>query len=130
MKTKCAVLALVAVMSAGSVIAQDRLRPPNTVQCDRNHLTSFTGAVVKYQRNANGLDITVHTDFDTTESFHLRGTKSELEGQFLIGRQRFKPADWKRIESSPKHLKANMRATAWVCEQPQSVIVEWEAPKE
>ena len=44
-----------------------RLRPPTTLACDRNHLTSYTGAVSGYRREADQTWLEISTDEDTVD---------------------------------------------------------------
>lgn len=104
-----------------------RLAPPSVIPCDRNDLTSYTGVVTRYQRLRDKTVVRIRTDEETTEEVTVkhRGT-SDPSKSFLIEGERFRTADWKRIESRPKVLRPGMRATAWVCtgEKP-AVIVDW-----
>ena len=51
--------------------APSRLSPPAAVSCPRDRLTSYTGRVVSYRRTADALELTIETDWDTTESVRL-----------------------------------------------------------
>ncbi len=112
-----------AVSSAG---AQGRIRPPDSIKCDHNHLTSFTGQILSYSRRPGRVSIRMRTDEATTESFTLRFRKTEdAGGWFLLMGEVFKQSDWKLIERVRYRLRPNMRATVWVCDDGSTPIVDW-----
>ena len=106
--------------------AQRRLRPPDSVTCDANHLTSFTGKILSYRRSAGRVHLRMRTDEATTESFTLRFPRTEDASRwFLLNSAAFKPGDWKLIERSRTRLRPNVRATVWVCDDNSTPIVDW-----
>lgn len=106
--------------------AQQRLMPPESVRCDANHLTSFTGKILSYRRGPGRLSLTVRTDEETTERFTLRFRKSEDAARwFLIMGEPFKQGDWAQIERRRYRLRPRMRATVWVCDDGSNPIVDW-----
>ena len=60
------------VASSGVAVAQGRLRPPAFVTCDRNHLTSFSGRVVSFDRDDDSTTLRMETDESTKEHFAIR----------------------------------------------------------
>ena len=104
-----------------------RIRPPEGLKCDPNRLTSFTGRVTSYRRNASSVSLRMRTDEATNERFTLRtGTREGAAKHFLIEGEPFKAADWKRIERGPGRLRARMRATVWACEDNSTPpVVDW-----
>jgi hypothetical protein len=117
----CAIFSL-----ASSARAQGRIRPPDSIRCDPNHLTSFTGRILSYQRKPGRVWIRMRTDEATTESFTLRFPRSEDAAQwFLLMGERFKQSDWRLIERRRYRLRPNMRATVWVCDDGTTPIVDW-----
>ena len=115
--------ALFVSVSAG---AQGRIRPPDRITCDHNHLTSFTGRILAYQRSPGRVSLRMRTDEATTESFTLRFRKTqEASRSFLMNGEGFKTGDWKLIERSRYRLRPRMRATVWVCDDGSTPIVDW-----
>lgn len=106
--------------------AQGRIRPPDSIRCDHNHLTSFTGKILSYQRRPGRVSLRMRTDEATTESFTLRFRRTEDAAQwFLLMAEPFKQSDWALIERSRYRLRPNMRATVWVCDDRSTPIVDW-----
>ena len=104
-----------------------RIRPPDAVTCDRNHLTSYTGRVLFYSRRAGRVVLRIRTDEETTETVTLRHPRGSSPAKwFLLGRERFKASDWSRIESSKGRLLPDMRVTAWVCDDGNRPIIDWQ----
>ena len=113
----------VSVSSAG---AQGRIRPPDSITCDHNHLTSFTGKILGYKRGPGRVSLRMRTDEATTESFTLRFRKTQDASRwFLMNGEAFKPDDWKLIERSKYRLRPKMRATVWVCDDGSTPIIDW-----
>jgi len=111
---------------ASSAGAQGRIRPPDSIKCDHNQLTSFTGRILSYQRGPGRVALRMRTDEATTESFTLRFRKTEDAGKwFLLMGEPFKKSDWRLIERSRYRLRPRMRATVWVCEDGSTPIVDW-----
>ncbi|HWS99186.1 MAG TPA: hypothetical protein VN256_02865 [Pyrinomonadaceae bacterium] len=115
-----------AVFFSSEARAQGRLMPPESVKCDPNHLTSFTGKILSYRRGPGRVSLTVRTDEETTESFTLRFRKSEDAARwFLMRGEPFKRGDWALIERRRYQLRPRMRATVWVCDDGSNPIVDW-----
>lgn len=106
--------------------AQGRIRPPDSIKCDHNHLTSFTGRILSYQRRPGRVSIRIRTDEATTESFTLRFRKTEDAAKwFLLMGEPFKQSDWTLIERRRYQLRPKMRASVWVCDDGSNPIVDW-----
>lgn len=111
---------------ASSAWAQRRIRPPDGIRCDDNHLTSFTGRILSYKRTPGRVFLRMRTDEETTESFTLRFRKREDAAKwFLLMGEEFKQSDWSLIERSRYRLRQGMRATVWVCDDGTTPIVDW-----
>lgn len=122
---------LAAPHAAWSQPADARVRPPSALECPRDQLTLYGGEVKRYQRRHGQTQISIDTDWGTTESVTLRHAGSkDASPWFLLRGQAFKPEDWPRIESSPGRLHAGMRAAAWVCDDGRNAIVDWQPPRE
>jgi hypothetical protein len=113
-------------LSVSSIQAQGRIRPPDSIRCDPNHLTSFTGRILSYQRRPGSVSIRMRTDEATTESFQLKFRRAEDAARwFLLRGEEFKQSDWTFIERSRYRLRQGMRATVWVCDDGTTPIVDW-----
>ena len=98
-------------------IAAGRLRPPSTLACDDNHLTSWTGRVTGYRPGIGATWFEISTDEDTVESATIaHDGEADASAHFLMQGAAFAPDDLARIESRPGVLKPGMRATAWICD--------------
>ncbi len=107
-----------------------RLAPPSSLKCSRDHLTSFTGRILAYERGSSRIFIRVRTDEETTESFTLKLAKAEeAASHFLMRGETFKQGDWKLIEASPGKLHQPMRATIWVCDDGSTPVIDWRPPE-
>lgn len=120
----CGFLGLTA--SAGPATGGQRLRPPRSLQCPRNNLTSFNGRVLFFHRDLDRTMIRLRTDENTTERFTLH----HLEGRdptqwFLLRGHPFQPKDWALIESAKNRLRPDMRAIVWVCDDGTNPVIDW-----
>jgi hypothetical protein len=121
-----AVAACALVLLSSTARAQRRIMPPDSIKCDHNQLTSFTGRILSYQRRPGRVSIRMRTDEETTESFNLRFRRTEDAAKwFLLMGEPFKQSDWASIESSRYRLRPGMRATVWVCRDGSTPIVDW-----
>lgn len=125
-KFSAAILFCAAAIVFSPSIRAQRLRPPDSIRCDPNHLTSFTGRVLSYKRSPSRLRLRVRTDEQTTENFTLSFRKGEDAAKwFLIKGEPFKQSDWALIERRRYRLRPRMRATVWVCDDGSKPIVDW-----
>ena len=99
-----------------------RRRPPETLPCSRDQLTSFTGKVTVYSRTPDRITLTIATDWDTTARFTLRPPF-----RLLLHGEPFQPRDWDQIEEKPGVLRKGMRATVWECAGGRRVL-DWQPP--
>lgn len=127
---------MAAVFSGALVVAPaadsgaQRLAPPSVIQCSRDHLTSFTGRVLAYERGPQRIFIRVRTDEETTEEFTLRlKSGEEWPKYFLLRGEEFKAEDWKLIEARQSRLRPRMRATIWVCDNGPQPVIDWRPPE-
>jgi hypothetical protein len=108
-----------------------RIRPPDSLSCSRNDLTSFTGRVLSYSRTNNRLYLRMRTDEETLERFTLRyGSRENPTKWFLLRAEPFKDEDWKLIESRRGRLLKGMRATVWVCTGSAKPVIDWQPPQQ
>ena len=125
-KLAAATMFCAAVLVVSSQARAQRLMPPESVKCDPNHLTSFTGKILSYRRKPGRVSLRVRTDEETTESFTLRFRKSEDAARwFLLKGEPFKRTDWALIERRRYQLRPRMRATVWVCDDGSNPTIDW-----
>jgi hypothetical protein len=116
---------LPAAIGAGQ---RGRIRPPDLIKCDLDHLTSFTGTILSYRRSATRLTLRIRTDEATTENFTLKfAREADAVKSFLLHGEEFKASDWSLIERSRYRLRPTMRATVWVCENKKgsNPTIDW-----
>ena len=120
------VLSLLLGVSSLAATQPQRLRPPSSLTCSRDHLTSFQGRVLEYKRGPQEILLRVRTDEDTTEMFTLKWAASErVETWFLLLGEQFKSGDWSRIESSSGKLHESMRIIVWACDDGSKPVFDW-----
>jgi hypothetical protein len=103
-----------------------RLRPPASLKCTRDHLTAFQGRILSYTRGKQDISLRVRTDEETTETFSLKWAASETpETWFLLRGEGFKAGDWKLIESGPGKLVDGTRIIVWVCDDGSKPVFDW-----
>jgi hypothetical protein len=109
------------------VMGAQRLRPPESLQCPRNHLTAFQGRVLSFRRGLDQTVIRLRTDEATTEQLILHYPEgSDLTQWFLLRGKPFQPDDWALIESDKHRLRAKMRAIVWVCDDGTNPVIDWQ----
>ena len=101
-----------------------RLAPPQQILCAADDVTVYPGEVTKYRRRRGRVTLTIATDHDTVETVSVNGDPYKL---FLLNAERFRPSDWRRVESRPGVLLPGMRAHAWVCTSGKAII-DWRPP--
>jgi hypothetical protein len=116
---------------AALAVPLQRLRPPEKIRCSRDHLTSFSGAVLTFKRNNNETFLRIRTDEDTAETFTLKHLGKESAAEwFLLRGKAFESSDWKLIEIRRNKLHPRMRATVWACDDGTTPIVDWQPAAE
>lgn len=116
---------LLAIGLAVVMLNGQRLRPPASLKCSRDHLTSYQGRVLDYKRSENQIAIRIRTDEETTETFTLKWGGEKPEKWLLLRGEEFKPTDWKMIESAPGRLIDGMRIIIWVCDDGSKPVLDW-----
>ncbi|MCI0402898.1 MAG: hypothetical protein L0212_05170 [Acidobacteria bacterium] len=107
-----------------------RLKPPAGLSCPRDHLTAYSGSVIRYRRTAGRIVLRIRTDWDTTESATLKPpAKTRLEDYLLVSGKAFAESDWEKIEFRPRRLRPKTRATAWVCDDGRPPVIDWHPPE-
>ena len=132
MSTPAIMLFILAGLTAAPASSQrgGRLRPPEAVTCPRDKLTAYSGKVSAYARNADGIRITVDTDWDTVEEVRVNLKPGEdLRAHFLLRGEPYGQRSLGEIEETPGRLKADMGVTAWVCEGGPQPLIDWRPPE-
>ncbi|HEV7764568.1 MAG TPA: rhodanese-like domain-containing protein [Thermoanaerobaculia bacterium] len=102
-----------------------RLAPPAAVSCDRNELTSHSGAIKSYKRQSDKTVLVMDTSADTTEGLTIHHKGSDDPSRFyLIEGTAFTSRDWSRIEKKKGQLLPKMSAIAWVCND-GTTYIDW-----
>lgn len=126
--------ALALALAALGLISQaatPRVAPPDATNCTRDHLTVYSGMVVTYRRETGRTTLRIRTDWDTLETVRMPHPGSKDPSRwFLIDRAPFTGADWARIETAPGKLRPAIRAAAWVCDNAQPTVVDWQPPRQ
>lgn len=124
-----ATLSAVGALDAAGGLSQ-RARPPASLSCSRDHLTSFQGRVLRFTRGAQTMTLRVRTDEETTEEVVLQWLPGErAEAWMLLRGAAFRAEDWSQIETAPGTLRADTRVIVWVCDGGAKPVVDWR-PKE
>lgn len=105
-----------------------RLRPSPALACDRNHLTSYSGAVSGYRVDADSTWIEVSTDEDTVEVVTVKHDgQADGRAHYLLWGAPFTAANTAQIEKSPGVLAEGVRAIAWVCDDGKAApVIDWQ----
>lgn len=128
-------LCLLLCLSSGGAAAraQGRLRPPDSLRCDANSTTSFTGRVLSYSRTRRRISLRMRTDENTTEQFTISlGKGEDASSKFLFEGAAFKAEDFGKIEARRGRTRPGMRATVWACyvnNEPRAELIDWQ-PRE
>lgn len=105
-----------------------RLRPPASIKCDRNRLTSYSGVVTSFRQLRGRTTISLRTDWDSTETFtlrHARRNRTPYE-LMLLRAEPFKQQDRDEVFTSNGRLKPNMRVNVWVCDDGTNPVIDWQ----
>ena len=109
-----------------------RLRPSPALACDRNHLTSYSGLVSGYRRDADSTWLEISTDEDTVESVTApHDGQADASAHYQLWGARFAAGDFAQIEKSPGVLLQGMRAIAWVCDDGITApLIDWQPKRD
>jgi hypothetical protein len=108
-----------------------RIRPPESLKCPRNRLTSFSGAVLELKRGGAQTSLRMKTDENTVEKFTWKHAgKKSPEEWFLLRTRPFESGDWSKLQTKSGKLRTGMRATVWVCDDGSPPVVDWQPPQE
>ena len=105
-----------------------RIRPPASLTCDANHLTSWFGVVSGYRREDKQTWLQISTDYDTVEQLTIdHAGQPDASAHYLLWQEPFTAADWNKIEKSKGVLIEGMRAIAWICDDGKTApVIDWQ----
>ena len=109
-------------------LANERLRPPQSITCAPNQLTSWQGVLVNYRRDDSIISTLINTFDGTQESLIM----TYQLGDFLIDGQPFSVDDWVKIESAKGVVRPQVSVRVWLCHQGdkmQRAVIDWQSPK-
>ena len=102
---------------------------PDIKGCSRDQVTFYKGTVLSFRRTTKSTEVTVRTEWDTTEKLvqpnHDKSIDFRFQGQPL------KAEGWKQVDTLLSAHPEKVRATVWVCKQEDKEeikIIDWEPP--
>lgn len=107
-----------------------RVAVPAIEGCSRDRTTFYSGTVTSFKRTENSTEITMRTDWDSTEKLVQPQGNNRIE--YRLGGQPIDDEGLKQIESELKAGDAKLHATVWVClDKDKTVIkiIDWKTPK-
>jgi hypothetical protein len=105
-----------------------RIAIPDIEGCSRDQTTFYRGKVLRFRRTQKLIEITIHTEWDTTEKLVHFVRANPVE--YRLQNKPISDSEFRQVESRLKDRAAAVRATVWVCqiEGSQRVkIIDWEA---
>ncbi len=121
---------------SSSVAAQNakrkdvRIAIPDIKGCFRDQITFYKGKVLSFRRSRKSTEITVRTEWDTTEKLVQPNNGNSIE--FRFQGQPLKDEAWKQIETLLSAHPEKVRATVWVCKQEDNEeikVIDWKPPE-
>jgi len=109
-----------------------RIRPPATLTCDINHVTSWSGVVTGYRRESESTWLQISTDADTVEQTTIEHVgQPDASAHYLLWQAPFTANDWPKIEKSEGVLIEGMRAIAWICDDGKTApVIDWQPARD
>src|SRR3954471_2996386 len=114
--------------NAVSTPQRDRTAIPEIKGCSRDQTTFYRGKVLLFRRMPSLIEITIRTEWDTTEKL-VQSTKANPV-EYRLRNHPISGSELKEIESRLKDHTAQVQATVWVCQinNLQAVkIIDWES---
>ena len=105
---------------------KDRTAIPEIKGCTRDQTTFYRGKVLSFRRMPTAIEITIRTEWDTTEKLVQSTKTSPVE--YRRQDHPISGSEFKQIESRLKDHPAKVHATVWVCQinNSQAVkIIDW-----
>ena len=105
------------------------MQPPAATDCPREQLTLYAGTVQRWQRRTGRTDLSIHTEWGSTEQLRILHPGSDNPAPwFLLRRQAFQASDWAHIETRPGQLRPGLKVAAWVCSDGRNPLLDWQPP--
>lgn len=112
--------------SADEERVRERLAPPPAVGCERDRLSSYSGAVRDFTRGFRVDRLVLETDWGSREQFTLDRSDDAATIRFLLHGEAMHGDDWARVVTRAGKPLPGLRATAWVCGDPGNhVTIDW-----
>jgi hypothetical protein len=108
---------------------KDRTAIPEIKGCARDQTTFYRGKVLSFRRKPTAIEITIRTEWDTTEKLVHSTKASPVE--YRVRNHPISVSELKQIESRFRDQPAEVHATVWVCQIKNSQalkIIDWELP--
>ena len=108
---------------------KDRTAIPEIKGCTRDQTTFYRGKVLSFRRKPTAIEITIRTEWDTTEKLVHSTKASPVE--YRVRNHPISVSELKQIESRFRDQPAEVHATVWVCQINNSQalkIIDWELP--
>ena len=105
-----------------------RIAIPEIKGCVREQITFYKGKVQSFKRDQGSLEITVRTEWDTTEK--VTSDDSEMI-EFRLKGEPLKDEQWKLIETLVADSAKQLEVTVWICkvgDRDQIKVIDWEPP--
>ena len=102
---------------------------PEIKGCTRDQVTFYKGKVLAFKRTDSSVEITVRTEWDTTEKLTQDIRDNAIE--FRIKDQPLTDDERKRIESLLADNPEQVQVTVWTCNpgrNEQIKIIDWDPP--
>jgi hypothetical protein len=102
---------------------------PEIKGCSRDQVTFYKGKVLAFKRNDKFVEITVRTEWDTTEKRAQDNSDNSIE--FRLKGQPLTDDDRKRVESLLANNPEQVQVTVWTCNpgsKEQIKIIDWDPP--
>ena len=102
---------------------------PEIKGCSRDQTSFYKGKVLSFLRNEKSVEITVRTEWDTTEKLVQANADNSIE--FRLKGRPIKDDEAKSIESLLSDNPQQVGVTVWVCnpgDKQQIKIIDWDPP--
>lgn len=106
-----------------------RIAIPEIKGCSRDQVTFYKGKVLAFKRSDKSVEITVRTEWETTEKLTQDNSDNSIEFRFKD--QPLTDEDRKRVESLLAENPEQVQVTVWTCNpgsKEQIKIIDWDLP--
>ena len=102
---------------------------PEIKGCSRDQVTFYKGKVLAFKRTDKSVEITVRTEWDTTEKLTQDNSDNSIE--FRLKDKTLTDDERKRVESLLADNPEQVQVTVWTCNpggKEQIKIIDWDPP--